>query len=242
MINILLVEKDKNYSINLLNSINLRNVDLKIVAILANIKDIASIITQNEIDIILIDINLYNYKEFSMFDYINKKIILLVEKNSIITETVNNLYILGTITKCNDFSKINYKIKKLINEKYQNETNSTKKSIKIENKVKRKIINELHYLGYDFLHKGSKYLIESIYIIYFFNMDYEFNLEKDVYPIVAKKYNQTWNNVKSAIRYATDIMYYNNEEEKLKEYLKKYKFSKFGVSIIILAILEKIRD
>lgn len=69
MVNILLVEEDKNYSINILNCINLKNTNLKIAGIVTNIKDIAPILTQNNIDIILVDINKSNYKEFIMSDY-----------------------------------------------------------------------------------------------------------------------------------------------------------------------------
>ncbi len=233
MVNILLVEEDKNYSINILNCINLKNTNLKIASIVTNIKDIAPILTQNNIDIILVDINKSNYKEFIMSDYdYNVLIILLVEDNCITPELINNSYILGIISKTDDFNKINYNINNLINKKQQNE-------ILIEDMIKKRIINELNYLGYDFLHKGSKYLVESIYITYTLDSNYEYNLEKDIYPKVAKKYNQTWNNIKSAIRYATDMMYYNNKESKLNEYLKDYNFSKFGVSVVILAILKK---
>ncbi len=232
MVNILLVEEDKNYSINILNCINLKNTNLKIAGIVTNIKDIA----QNNIDIILVDINKSNYKEFIMSDYdYNVLIILLVEDNCITPELINNSYILGIISKTDDFNKINYNINNLINKKQQNE-------ILIEDMIKKRIINELNYLGYDFLHKGSKYLVESIYITYTLDSNYEYNLEKDIYPKVAKKYNQTWNNIKSAIRYATDMMYYNNKESKLNEYLKDYNFSKFGVSVVILAILKKIKN
>lgn len=236
MVNILLVEEDKNYSINILNCINLKNTNLKIAGIVTNIKDIAPILTQNNNDIILVDINKSNYKEFIMSDYdYNVLIILLVEDNCITPELINNSYILGIISKTDDFNKINYNINNLINKKQQNE-------ILIEDMIKKRIINELNYLGYDFLHKGSKYLVESIYITYTLDSNYEYNLEKDIYPKVAKKYNQTWNNIKSAIRYATDMMYYNNKESKLNEYLKDYNFSKFGVSVVILAILKKIKN
>lgn len=237
MINILLVEEDKNYSINILNCINLKNTNVKIAAIVTNTKDILPILTQNNIDIILVDINKSNYKDFIMIDYnCNTLIILLVENNCIIKELTNNSCVLGIITKSNDFNKINYQINNLIAKRQSNEIIQT--GISTENIIKRKIINELNYLGYDFLHKGSKYLIECIYLIYTLDINYEYNLEKDIYPKVAKKYNQTWNNIKSAIRYATDIMYYT----KLKEYLQNYNFSKFGVSVVILVILEKIRN
>ena len=241
MINILLVEEDKNYSINILNCINLKNTNVKISAIVTNIKDILPILTQNNIDIILVDINKSNYKDFIMIDYnCNHLMILLVENNFITEELTNNACVLGIIQKSDDFNNINYQINNLIVEKQSNDMVLTEMST--EHLIKRKIINELNYLGYDFLHKGSKYLIECIYLIYTLDINYEYNLEKDIYPKVAKKYNQTWNNIKSAIRYATDIMYYNNEESKLKEYLQNYNFSKFGVSVVILVILEKIRN
>lgn len=123
----------------------------------------------------------------------------------------------------------------------EQDKNSFKKNLR-ENIIKSKIIDELIYLGYNLLHKGSKYLVESIYIIYTLGTSYEYDLEIDIYPLVSQKYGTSWNNVKSAIRYATDIMYYNNEEIKMNEYLKKYNFSKFGASVIILAILDKIKD
>lgn len=122
MINILLVEEDKNYSINILNCINLKNTNVKISAIVTNIKDILPILTQNNIDIILVDINKSNYKDFIMIDYnCNHLMILLVENNFITEELTNNACVLGIIQKSDDFNNINYQINNLIVEKQSNE-------------------------------------------------------------------------------------------------------------------------
>ena len=44
----------------------------------------------------------------------------------------------------------------------------------------------------------------------------EENLEKDIYPIISKKCNQTFHNIKCNINRANNAMYYECEEERLK--------------------------
>ena len=66
------------------------------------------------------------------------------------------------------------------------------------NQVVNKIINELFYLNYDISQRGTQYLVSTIEYICL-NNDYINNLEKYVYPIIAKFYNATPNNVKCRI-------------------------------------------
>lgn len=111
-----------------------------------------------------------------------------------------------------------------------------------EKYIKEKIVKELKILGYNIEYLGTKYLLETIYILSILKDYNDNNLEKDIYPIVAKKYGKTVHNIKCNIRNATEIMYYDNQEELIIEYLKDYKNSKIGTKIIILAILKKVKN
>ena len=107
--------------------------------------------------------------------------------------------------------------------------------------LKLEIKSELRYLGYNPKYYGTKYLLEAIYILIENEIyNYNGNLEKKIYPIIAKKYGKTVNSIKCNIINATDIMIYECEEEKLLEYLGYYDFSKPGPKKIIESIILKI--
>ena len=107
--------------------------------------------------------------------------------------------------------------------------------------LKLEIKSELRYLGYNPKYYGTKYLLEAIYILIENKIyNYNSNLEKKIYPIIAKKYGKTVNSIKCNIINATDIMIYECEEEKLLEYLGYYDFSKPGPKKIIESIILKI--
>ena len=91
--------------------------------------------------------------------------------------------------------------------------------------IKSKITKELEYLGYNLSYVGSAYLHDIIYIIIKQNLSTNFNLKKDIYPFLYEKYKKSYNNIKSNINKATEIMYYECDENRLKEY--------FNVSSII---------
>ena len=91
-----------------------------------------------------------------------------------------------------------------------------KMTYKREEKIKNKIFNEISYLGFDITHKGTKYLLESIeYII--LNPEKEVSkLERDIYPVLSKKYGESIHNIKCSINRATTSMYYECDVNKLK--------------------------
>lgn len=107
--------------------------------------------------------------------------------------------------------------------------------------LRYEIEEELKKLDYNFSYKGTEYLIETIYIMYALMLSYDCNLEKEVYPIVAEKYEQSVNNIKCNITNSTDKMCYDCDEKVLVNYLGDYKFSKPGPKRIIFAILKKLR-
>lgn len=111
----------------------------------------------------------------------------------------------------------------------------------LEKNVKNRIKQELENLEYNFSYIGTEYLIEAIYLLYSLKFTYNFSLEKDVYPAIANRYGDSSNNIKSAIVYATDKMFYDCDEKKLKKYLCQYNISKPGPKTIIRAIIRKIK-
>ena len=110
-------------------------------------------------------------------------------------------------------------------------------------KLHIRIIKELMYLGYDFSHKGTKYLIDIIYITCIrYNENIIENLSKTIYPIIAKKYGQKSNNIKSKVIRATETMYYNCEESKLKKYFMYEDIKKPKVKTVIATVIAKIKE
>lgn len=113
--------------------------------------------------------------------------------------------------------------------------------------VRSAIIQELKRLKYNFKTKGTRYLIDAVYLLYTLEMYDNFSLESDVYPAIANKYRRTSNSIKSAVVYATDKMFYDCDEEFLIQYIGEEEFFetgdddlKPGPKTIIIAILKNI--
>lgn len=122
--------------------------------------------------------------------------------------------------------------------------NTMNKKLYIDNQnteIVNKILIELKKLKYNFGYKGTKYLIDTVYILYYSEIMYECNLEKNIYPIIAEKYNLSIDNIKVNISNATDKMCYDCDEEFLKNYLEDYVFIKPTPKKVACAILKKIK-
>lgn len=243
MINVLLVENDMNYGKNLINKLARKNKEFRLCGLTNNIKDTISILNNIEIDIILINLALSECKKIinllGMKKCENLVILILNEKNEI--NIINNglkRRLNNYIIKSNDIGKDTDIIDSLFILK--SEIHLSKKSKIKEMKIKSKINEELKYLGYNLEYLGSKYLSEAIYILYITKNYQNCNLERDIYPIIAKKNGKSINNIKCNIKNATNIMYYENEEEKIIEYLKDYNIIKPQPKKIILTILNRI--
>lgn len=91
--------------------------------------------------------------------------------------------IYGVIDKFISLEKICVKLNALVYGKEK------KKNV---DKIKKKIIKELTYLGYDISHKGTIYLVDSIVYAQGHQDKYFGNLKRDVYHAIAKKYNEIY--------------------------------------------------
>ncbi len=112
----------------------------------------------------------------------------------------------------------------------------------VKKEIRTKIRNELKKLNFKFLYDRTTYLLETIYILYTLNMCFNFNLEKDVYPIIANKYGTSSHNIKNDISNAIEKMYYDCDEKILEDYIDDYDFSKPKPKMVIRAILKRIKE
>lgn len=236
MIKILLIEKDEKYCQKLVNYLNTQNNTFKIISIINDINEIPYFLLKYNIDIIIADLNFNEYKKLEN-DYLKienkyKKSVILISNKKV---TFSSDYIYECILKTENVNKILEILNALINEKKGSITDKSNESI-----IKERIKNELLYLGYNLSHSGTKYLIETIYILYTSENYHNGNLEGVIYPLVGKKFGKSSLDIKCTIRYATNIMSVECSENKLINYLYKDYFSNPGPKKIISTVLEKI--
>lgn len=222
MVNIAIIDDNLNYSRNLMKFLSESNPNLRFVSIVANGKEALKSFNNGDmenIDIILLDMKLpyYNgneilkFLEFEKNDKFKNSIIAISGESSFLASMQNNKYIYTYINKIEGFDKILIETNNLIKIK-QSDSNS----------LKMQVLKELNYLNFNDNFVGTKYLLESILIIlqrYKFN---DYNLKKDVYPIIASKYNKTINNIKCNINNATIMMNCECEKSVLMKYFNFY--------------------
>ena len=235
MLNLLIIDKDINNSKRLLNYISKNSSEIKVHSIANNLYEGIKILNTGLIDITIINVdndinsiifNLHNIKNIHFEKY--RKSIIVFSKY--INNKLSNPYIYKYIYPTEDISIIFSKIIEIANNKITQINNSILSS---------KINKELEYIGYNLSYNGTKYLSECIALIYY-NYDNCENLTKSVYPIIAKKYHKTINNVKCNITSATNAMFYDCDENRLKEYFNFYTICKPKTKLVIYTILNKL--
>ena len=223
MINIVIIGKDINYCKELINNLNAQNKNLRVCAIIDKFQEVQIALDTYDIDVILIEKIFYDSLYKSLKSYLNSIILISEQKYEFNYANIN------FFNKGESFESLNIKINEVFN-------NSNK------TKIKKIIASELNYLGYNPNYIGTEYLIEAIFILYIKGAYSTDNLEKNVYALIAKKYNKTISSVKFDITYATDIMFYDCEENKLLDYLKLGYLYKPGPKKVICAVLYRIHN
>lgn len=104
--------------------------------------------------------------------------------------------------------------------------------------TKKKILNEIKELKFEVTNIGVQYLIDCVLLIK--SNDALYNLEKDIYPIVAKKYNVSANKVKWNIYSCINNMSRNNSLEKINRYFGFAYNRSPTPKILIFTIVNKI--
>lgn len=237
MLNLLIVNKDFNNSRYLLNYISQNSFQFRVHSIVSSLEDGIKLLNTGLIDIALI------YTNDSIHDITNKlhtisssyfekyrKSILLLSNN--ISEVSSNSYIYECLSSNEDMSMIYLKISEIAKNKITSLNNCILLS---------KINKELKYIGYNLSYVGTKYLAECIALIYN-NYDSSENLNKNIYPIIAKKYHKSVNNIKCNITSATNSMFYECDEDRLKKYFNFYTVCRPKPKVVIYTVLNKINS
>lgn len=243
MLNILIADDNIEYARNLMHFINMTNDNVRVSDISINGKETLDILIKStSIDIILLDlkmpylngIEIINQIELNHIDKYNNSFIIISGDTTLLSRSnlLKSKMIYKILSKGSESKLIINTINELIYIKQQNN--------KCE-ELKYNISNELLSIGYLLSHNGTKYLIDVIEMIYYRGEYLANNLNKYVYPIIAKRYKQTVNNIKTSITRATEAMYYNCREDKLIKYFYLTKVQKPAVKTIIITVLFKIK-
>lgn len=230
LIKALIIEDDLSFSKRILNSIlsKFKNIQLSYIA--TKYKEGISILSNNQIDLIFLDINLPDGNGINILEdlkYMNTikkpQIIVISGDTDLPRQVYNNKYICEVINKLEPFENIFRKIKEIIHN-----INYTNNYSQIEALVTAETIK----LGYNIKYKGTLYIIEAIMYVYNRNnFDFVDNLEQNVYKYISYKHQKSINNIKTNIIKAT------NEREKEKMLL--YKLTP---KASIITVLNKVRN
>ena len=112
------------------------------------------------------------------------------------------------------------------------------------NNIRVIIRKELEKINFDYSYKGTKLFSEVIYECYIRQKKEEsnFNLDRDIYPIVAQKCNIDKNEIKVYIFQSISKMYNVVNKNRLFDYLK-YKIDyRPKTKELIVAVLKKIKN
>lgn len=244
MLNVLIADDNINYSKILINYLMKNNKDLRLVQLSTNGQEVLDAITMNYIDIVILDLKMPFLSGLKILDILEQKkimhkpkIIVVSGYDEYIKHIISNKLVYGFVNKSSGLEKINEKVAEII----QIYKNDEKKQ-----EVKKSIIDELLSLGYCIKHKGTKYLMEVILLIYEqYNMNkceeiYVDNLERYFYREVARKHEKTTQNIKSNINKATAAMYLECDQNKLLRYFSFTYDYKPTPKVVINTILSKL--
>lgn len=157
----------------------------------------------NEFDLLLLDLVLPKKDGLSILEKIKE---LNLKKPVIVSTSFSNDNINSIISKYDinyilvkpyELKDLEHVIKKVMQNKIGSYCNKD---------LKDSVIKILHELGVPSNIKGYKYIKEGITQV-FYNPDMINKITKNLYPLIAKKYNTTPLSVESAIRHAIEVSF-----------------------------------
>ena len=230
MIKTLILDDNFQYIKTIVNTVISKIDEIQTTYICTTVKEALNILENNIINLVLLDLRLPDSTGIEVINKINQynnikkpNIIIISEDYELINNVKNNYEYDNVISKGEKqqeiYKKILDAVKSLKYEEYKKE-------------IKEKIYKEMTSIGYNFKYKGSMYLVEAITYIYESNnLELLDNLEKNVYNVIAFKYNKSINNIKTNIIKATNSI--NNKQDSM------YITPKVVISNIIISIINE---
>lgn len=237
MFNMLIADDNINFIKSLINNILISNDKIRLIKIATDGKETLDIIKKQKIDILLLDLNMPIYSGIEIINLIDTlelscvpDIIVISEDSEMLTQLIKSHKVDYFIAKnsFNFIENLKYILSKIV-------INSS------INNMNQFILSELNFLGLKIKLNGTKYLLESISYIYNSN-NYRLidNLEKNVYPELAKRHNTSISNIKSNILKSINTMYLSTDSKKIKKYFLFDDDIKPTPKLLIEVILNKL--
>lgn len=173
---------------------------------------------QDDYDIVLLDLVMPKKDGIAVLNYmqehgINKKVIVLTSYNS--QDIIRQIAELGAsyiMLKPFELSDLELKIKDVAKDK----TSSGVSLDLFQNSLQVSITKTLHELGVPSHIKGYQYLREGITIVYL-HPEIVGGITKELYPMIAEKYNSTTSRVERSIRHAIEVSWNRGNWELMEE-------------------------
>ena len=202
MINLLVADDNIHFATSITNTLLKQNKDLHLIRISTDGKDVLNSLKTEKIDVLLLDLNMPLLDGFEVLNFIKisnlpVSVIAISGDALMISKTLNTSYVYHFLIKGghNFTNRLNQTFYELIT------------YIKHKN-IKKQLLTELCNLGFNITHSGTSYLLDAILLIYTSNNeDLSTNLEKNVYPSIARMYNKSIFNIKSSITKSVNFMY-----------------------------------
>ena len=212
MVNILVVDDNFSYSKCLINKLVSDNANIRISYIATNGSEALNKIKEPNNDIDVILLDLV-LPQISGFE-----ILKYIEENNITKYKDSVIVLSGEVNKFPKNSSVHSSISKIKGFNF--------------------VINEIE----DFKYVGTTYLLETIILLYNQETNNRIKLEKNIYPIIAKKYNTTVHNIKINIINSTKEMYFDCAESTLFKTLKLVQGEKPKPKDVISSIIAKLKN
>ena len=239
MLNMLIIDDEMSCIKRLISDILKNEQDVRLLDIATNGIEALNILEKNKVDIILLDLKMPKMNGIDLIGDLERRKLQLYEK-SIIVITAEDLMLQKIIKSPLIYS---YQLKPIVQEMLLKDIKDIikeKSLIEKNEKLDKKIVSELKYLNYNLTHLGTQYLKECIKIDFLkYNGEAE-NLSKQIYPMIAKKYNKKIFSIKNNIIKATTYMYNECKIENLMKYFGYEIDYKPTPKIVIKAIVRKL--